>query len=196
MVKQALAQGHTVKAFGRNVKSLIDEDLASERLEAIKGSVFEPTEVRSAVKGSDAVISVVGGSFDGLDRTRSLGIKTIIAQMAATGVNRIVALGGLGILNADEQTLLIDNPGYPEEFKPVGKEHLQAYLYLKESDLDWTFVCAPNIGDKNATGKYHTNKNYPPIPNSGNITAGDLAAFIIDETTNNQFVQLRVGISN
>ncbi len=195
IVKQALGIGHQVKAFGRNIESLIDTDVSNEKLTAIKGSVFDKDSVYNAVKGSDAVLSALGGSFDGTDKTRSLGIKNIIEQMNKAGRKRIVALGGMAILNAPDGGLLIDKPDYPEIYKPVGKEHLQAYLYLKESLLDWTIVGAPNIIDEDATGSFITNPDFPAA-GKGKINAGDLALFMISAVTKNEFVKQRVGISN
>ncbi len=196
IVRHAMASGNYVKAFGRNVESLIDEDLRNENFKAIKGYVFDENDVFDAIKGSDAVLSTLGGSFDGTDKTRSLGIKNIIIQMEKAGVQRIVALGGMGILNADDNTLLIDKPSYPKEYLPVGKEHLQAYLYLKNSNLDWTIVGSPDLVDAEATGEYITAADRPPTPNKGKINAGDLALFMVSEITKNQYINYRVGISN
>ena len=195
VVAQALANGDTVKAFGRNVESLIDKDLHNENFEAIKGYVFDESNVYKAIKNIDAVISVLGGGFDGTDKTRSIGIKNIIAQMQKAKVNRIIALGGLGILNADEDTLILDTPGYPEMYKPVGREHLEAYQYLQHSILSWTFICPPNILDKDKTGNYITNANYPTTPNNNEIAAGDIADCMLQELVKNKFIKMRVGIS-
>jgi uncharacterized protein len=195
IVKHALAFNHTVKAFGRNVESLIDSDLNNENLIAVKGYVFDEDSVYDAIKGSDAVISALGGDFSGNDKTRSLGIKNIITEMQKAGIKRIVALGGIGILNAEDGTLLIDQPDYPKNYLPVAKEHLQAYLYLKESDLDWTIVGAPNILEEDATGGFITSTDYPPNPNKGKINAGDLALFMVDEIVKNSYIKHRVGIS-
>ena len=115
VVTQGLALGHHIVAFGRNVDKLIDRDIANSALEAMKGYVFEEEDVLNALYGADAVISVLGGSFDGLDKTRSLGMKNIVEQMNKAGIKRIVALGNLSVLNADGDGLLIDQPGYPEE---------------------------------------------------------------------------------
>jgi putative NADH-flavin reductase len=138
----------------------------------------------------------LGGSFDGIDKTRSLGVKNIVNQMEKAGVQRIVVLGNLGILNADDNTLLIDDPSYPSEYLPVGKEHLQAYLYLKESNLNWTMVGAPNLIEAEVTGEYVTAADKPPTPNRGEINAGNLALFMISEAAKNQYIKRRVGISN
>lgn len=195
VVQQALALSHHVKAFGRNVDNLIDKDLHNTNFEAIKGYVFDEAEVFEAIENSDAVISVLGGGFDGIDKTRSLGIKNIITQMHKAGINRIVALGGMGILNFTEDQLLIDEPHYPTEYIPVGLEHLAAYEYLAASNMQYTFVCAPNILKMNKTGKYITSANYPPIPNNNEIAAGDLADFMLQELTNNHYCLKKVGIS-
>jgi uncharacterized protein len=194
LVQQALLNGHTVKAFGRNVFSEFEPD--TQNLQLIKGTLFDAGEVLDAVKGCDAVLSALGGGFDGNDKTRTLGIKNIIAQMTKAAVKRIVAVGGMGVLNADETTLLIDSENYPKEYIPVGKEHQQAYEYLKASSLDWTFVCPPNIIDADATGSFITKANYTPEPNNYKINTGDLALFMLKELEVNEYVKERVGISN
>lgn len=193
LVKQALFNGHHVKAFGRNVFTEFNTE--EKNLELIKGGVFDAGEVLAAIKGCDAVLSALGGSFDGTDKSRSLGIKNIVTQMQKAGVKRIVALGGMGILNADENTLLIDTEDYPKEYIPVGEEHRKAYEYLKASGLDWTFVCSPDIINADATGEFITSANYAPQPNKYKINAGDLALFMLSEVSKNNYVGERVGIS-
>lgn len=195
VVQQGLALNHTIKAFGRNVDNLIDKDLHDTKFEAIKGYVFDEDEVYNAIQNSDAVISVLGGGFDGLDKTRSLGIKNIVTQMQKVGVHRIIALGGLGILNVTDDELLIESPTYPLEYIPVGLEHLAAYNFLATSKLDYTFVCAPNILNANKTERYITSANYPPVPNNNEIAAGDIAHFMLQELVNNYYCLKKVGIS-
>lgn len=195
IVRYALATGHTVRAFGRNITQLIDADLRNDKLEAIKGAVFDANEVYNAVYGADAVLSALGGSFDGSDKARSLGIKNIAAQMEKAGVQRIVALGNTAVLSAPDGTYLIDQPNFPKEYLPVAREHLQAFLYLKESMLDYTFVCSSDIKDEDATEKYIVSENYPPVPDKHYINAGDLAHFMVNEAQNSDHLRKRVGIS-
>jgi len=194
LVQQALFTGHHVKAFGRNVYTT--DFLENKELELVQGALFDAREVYSAIKGCDAVLSAIGGGFDGTDKTRTLGLKNIITQMQKAGVKRIVAIGGLGVLNAPDDTLLIDGEDYPQEYIAVGKEHQKAWEYLKESGLDWTFVCPPDIKDEGPTGSYITAANYPPTPNNYKINAGDLAMFMLNELKKNEYVKERVGISN
>ena len=192
LVNQALWRGHSVRAYSRNIHQLTNNN---PQLELIKGALFDEDDVLGAIKGCDAVLSVIGGSFDGTDKARSLGIKNILAQMKKAGVRRIIALGGMGILKADETSLLIDQKDYPQEYLPVGNEHRKAFEYLQASSLDWTFVCSPDIINEGPTGNYITKKDYPPQPNLYRINAGDLAQFMLTELEENEYVQSRVGIS-
>jgi len=194
LVQQALYMGNKVKAFGRNV--FTTDYLQTEHLELVQGALFDEGEVYDAIKGCDAVLSAIGGSVDGTDKARTLGMKNIVKQMQSATVKRIVAVGRMGILNAGENTLLIDEKDYPQQFVPVGKEHQKAYEILKESNLNWTFVCPPDIINAGPTGIFKTTADYPPEPNNYKINAGDLAMFMLNELIKNEFVNRRVGISN
>lgn len=118
--------------------------------------------------------------------------------MNKTNVKRILAVGGMGTLDADEEgdDLLMSRPGYPSQFLAVGKEHYKAYEFLKTSLLQWTLVCAPDIVDADATGIYYTAKDHLPVPNNFKINSGDLAMFMLNELEKNNFLMTRVGISN
>jgi uncharacterized protein len=191
LVKQSLWKGWKVKAFGRNV---FDITIENENLQLIRGALFDETEVLNALKNCDAVLSALGGGFDGNDKTRSLGMKNIVKQMDKTGCKRIVAIGGMGVLNSGEAgRLLMDMPEFAKEYLPVSNEHRAAYEALKNSASDWTFVCPPDIKNEDATGVYHTAADYPP---EYRIGAGDLALFMLSELEKNDYVKMRVGISN
>jgi uncharacterized protein len=194
LVQQALFKGHHVKAFGRNVHTT--DYLEKENLTLVQGALFDEKEVFNAIKGCDAVLSAIGGAVDGTDKARTLGMKNIIKQMDKAAVKRIVAIGGRGVLNADENSLLIDQEDYPAEYVPVGLEHKKAYESLKASDLDWTFVCPPNIIDAGPTGHYTTKADYVPDNDNYRINAGDLSMFMLNEIEKNEYIKHRVGISN
>lgn len=196
IVQQALNKGFFVTAFGRNVESLIDQDNLNEKLTAQKGYLFDEKDVAKAIDKADVIISVLGGASDGSDKTRSLGMKQIITQMQKKGKKRIIALGGMGVLNAEDNTLLLHAEEYPKEYLAVGMEHLKAFEMLLESNLDWTFFCPADIHDKDETGIFITSINYAPDPNHFRINAGDLAMAMLKSAINQEYIQQRVGISN
>jgi hypothetical protein len=195
LITHSLAMGWKVRAFGRNVEAWIEAENYREHFSAIKGYVFDAGDVKEALKGSDAVLSALGGSLDGSDRTRSLGMKNIVAQMEKYGPKRIVALGGLGVLEApDGSGPMFLQEGYPAQYVPVGKEHFEAYQFLKASSLDWTFICSPDIVDADADGKFITLAEERG-PN-WEISAGNLALAMVQMALKGDFIHHRVGISN
>lgn len=193
LVSQALLKGYQVRAFGRNVHEIPDNN---KNLTLVKGGVFDDKDVYETVKGCDAVLSALGGSFDGTDKARSLGMRNIIQQMEAAGVKRIIALGGMGVLDHPDGGLIIDQPEYPEEYLPVGKEHQKAWEYLRDSRLDWTFLCSPDIIDADPSGKFISAAAVFPEGARKKIFSGDLALFMLDELEKNRYLHQRVGIGS
>ena len=194
LVKQALFNGDEVKAFGRNV--FTENFTEDKKLQLIPGALFDEGQVYKAIKGCDAVLSSLGGANDSTDKTRSLGMKNIVLQMKKAGIKRIIGIGGIGVLDADENGLLMDKEGFPPEYAAVSQEHLKAYHFLKDSELDWTFVCPPMITAGEATGVFTVAADQLPAVNKFNILSGDLGLFMLKEQELNQYVQHRVGISN
>ena len=198
IIDAAIARGHKVRAFGRNVF----EKLPTERsnLELFKGYLFTDSDIKKALKGVDAVLSAIGGGIEPGDRTRSLGMKKIVAGMQKKGPKRIIGIGGMGILDriVDEQTgqtdYIFNAPDFPDQYKYVSLEHFKAFQHLTTSKLDWTFVCPPDIINAPASGHYIVKKEFPP-PGKMEINAGDIADFMMNELMENKFLRCRVGIA-
>lgn len=194
LVKQALYNGNDVKAFGRNV---FTEDLPEDKkVELVQGALFDEGEVLHAIKGCDAVLSAIGGTTDGTDKTRSLGMKNIVKQMEKAGVKRIVALGGMGVLDGTGEKLVMDEEDFPPQYNAVSLEHKKALDTLQNSNLDWTFVCPPTIEPGEPTGIFQATGDRLPEPNNLKISSGDLALFMLKELEQKLFVKQKVGISS
>ena len=195
LIIHSLAKGWNVRAFGREIDSLIDKDLQTDKFTAVKGYVFDAGDVQKALKGSDAVLSAIGGALDGSDQTRSLGLKNIVAQMEKYGPKRIVAVGSVGVLDSEDGSgPRFEQEGYPQEYVTVGREHFAAYMHLKKSTIDWTFMCPPDILDKEADGKFETVTEGSAT--NWEINAGNLALSIVQSIDSETFSHLRVGIGN
>ena len=194
IIKMALAKSYIVKAFDRNIEDFIDADLRNDNFEAIKGYVFDKNTVYEAIKNSDAIISCLGGSVDGTDKSRSLGMKNIIEAMLKAHVKRVVAISGIGILNFDNEKLAIDMDDFPEELKEVSFEHLAAYQHLKTTNLDWTLVCPSNIIEEDYSANYEIKEDYLPNQLTKNVGSGDIADFILKVIKEDSYIKSRVGI--
>lgn len=194
LVTHCLAKKWDVLAFGRNIQNLMTFAEREPHLSVMKGYIFDDAEVGDAIYNADYVLSALGGSLNGQDKARSLGVKHIVSQMTKHGVKRIVAVGGTGILPDESGRYLFEDKDYDPTYVPVSKEHAQAYEHLKNSDLEWTMVCPPYILDKPADNQYEAVAEQ--MGPSMEINAGNLALFMVQELGRKEFVRQRVGIGN
>lgn len=192
LITHAMAKGWHVRAFARNANEFIERELRSENFVAIKGYIFDEVDVLKAVTGADAILCSVGQSFDGTEKSRSLGMKNIIAQMEKAGVSRLVSVASRGILPDGYGGLVMDRKDFDVKYIPITLEYKQAYNYLKESTLDWTLVCVPPIILGDADNHFVT-KSEKSVEGD-HISAGNLALFMIQEVDRKEYVKKRVAI--
>lgn len=190
LITHAIVKGWKVKVFGRNVESLIDR--SDENFQVIKGYVFDPGEVKHALQGSDMVLSALGSSLSGTDKSRSLGAKNILAQMNALGITRVVSLGSRGILPDGHGHLIMEDADFPPEMMPVTLEHRQAYTFLKDSGLNWTLVCPPAIVKRPADNNFITLAEM--ATDGTEVGSGNLALFMVEEAERVAYPCKRVSI--
>jgi uncharacterized protein len=194
IVKQANWLGIKVIAFGRNA-DVVYVDEANELLVPVKGYLTDNKAIKKAMEGSQGVCSALGGAMDGQDNTRSLGMKNIVAAMQELNLAFISAVGGMGILPADEGKLIYETKDFPEALVPVSIEHLAAYHSLLATKLSFAFFCPPSILDTPFNGNYATANEAVPN-NNFTIDGGNLANAMIEHIKNKQQLQARVGIAN
>lgn len=96
--KRAIAQGHSVTAFGRSPEKI---DWGDHALTPYKGDVLVPGDVLDAVKGHDAVVLTFGATpsretvLHEPDLCK-MGTAHVVTAMQAHGVTRLVAMTSLG----------------------------------------------------------------------------------------------------
>ena len=156
-----------------------DVSATPEGVRAIAGDVRDRDAVREALDGQDAVASALGTPPGGtVDDTLSAGTGTLVAAMREAGVDRIVAVGAAGVLDAPGGGLRLEAPGFPPFLRAVAAEHRRVHGTLADSDLTWTLVCPPNMPDGAATGDARIERDR--LPEGGErVTTGDVAAFVV-----------------
>jgi len=190
LIQFALEAGLHVTAFARN------PDLVSvhhARLALFQGDATNAEAVKLALAGMDAVLFAVGTDL-GETNLRQTAMKNIVAGMHKNQVRRIIGIGGMGILQANETTRIFETEGFPKEYIPVSQDHEAAFEFLQLSGLDFTFVCPPTIPDGPVTGHYITRETYSPEGNLV-ITTGDLADFMVKELLEPRYIGKKVGIA-
>ncbi|WP_367124971.1 SDR family oxidoreductase [Streptomyces phytohabitans] len=96
LVPELLAAGHRVRCLARTPAKLRDQPWAAD-VEVVEGDVTDPDAVRDAMRGVDVAYYLVHalGGGDGFEATDRQAARTFGAEARATGVGRVVYLGGL-----------------------------------------------------------------------------------------------------
>lgn len=117
-----------------------------------KGDIMDYDSVLEAIRGSDAVISVLGHVRGSDPFMQTKGMENLAKAMEETGIKRLLSLTGTGArVGGDKPSILDRVLNYivgmvdPERIND-GVEHIKV---LRKSDLDWTVVRVLKLGNSN-----------------------------------------------
>jgi putative NADH-flavin reductase len=192
VVQYALSAGHRVTAFARSIDQH-SYALEHENLTIMAGNALEEATLQKALKRQQAVVSTLGSSHD--HSVLYDGIYMLREHMQAQGPKRLLTVGGAGILQETPAKMRLLSPDFPDYLQSVSLAHLQAYIHLLQSQLDWTIVAPPYMPGGQRTGRYLLRADYYPEGAQGQISAEDVADFIVRELSAHQYLQSRVGIA-
>ena len=181
LVEQALEHGHEVAAFVRNATRF---DMSGERLEVHEGDALDADAVGEAVRGSDAVISVIALVKAEDEPEYSEATRTIVAAAAAEGVRRIIVTANNDVFGDDEVV---------GEFAAQAREHRRNRETLKASGLDWTILAAGWVVDEPPGGTYEATED--ARASRRKITPPDFAKAALDAVTREDWVGYIVGVA-
>lgn len=182
IVAEAVSRGHTVVSVARNVPA--------ERVEGatyLEGSLLDVPSLVRELEGVDVVVSTVAPRGDMLGKVRP-NIAELAAELPPSV--RIGVVGGAGgSLVAPGGGRLIDQPSYPDEYKPEASEAIGILDDLRETPAsrDWFFVHPAggfgmwNPGER--TGSYRDGGDVLVTDEDGEsfISGADLAIAVVDE---------------
>ncbi len=148
ILSEALDRGHQVTAIVRNPGTLP----AHQHLTAVPCDVTRPAELAGPMAGHDVVISAFNPGKD----ESGTGTRSIIDAVKASGVGRLLVVGGAGSLEVAPGERVVDQPGFPEQWKARALKTAAFLDELRgETALDWVFVSpAAMLAPGERTGKY------------------------------------------
>ncbi|MFI1212795.1 NAD(P)-dependent oxidoreductase [Streptomyces sp. NPDC020802] len=186
LINQALAEGHDVVAYARTPAKLPSH----QRLTAIQGQLDDASAIGEAVRGSDAVLSVLGPGTNKAEIPPLVsGYRSIIAAMREHGVDRLVALGTPSITDpADRRELKVGLmvTGI-RKFQPMAYDAIvRIGQTVRDSGLKWTIVRVPLLtnGPKTAT------VNVRAVGDKGGarLSRTNAAAFLLQQATDSTHI--------
>jgi uncharacterized protein len=192
IIEYAIAGGDTVRALVRDPARL---PAVGPGLDGAVGDVTDSAAVLATLDGSDVVLSALGGAgLANPGTTLSQGMRTIVAAMRQLGMRRVLAVAGSGILDDPRGSIRADAPNFPAIYLPITREHRGTWDALRESGLDWTLVCCPDLLDGERTDRYRAEVNR--LPKGGkSISVEDVAAFMLEEARQRRYIGQRVGLA-
>ena len=173
LVEQALAAGHQVTALARSGQKVT---IINSNLHVVQGDATDRAVVSQALKGADAVISVLGARGPVIaEATRAL-----VAAADQTGPDRIVMLSSFAVardrLKPVSKFVTRIAMGSQVKDKTAGEEVLRA------SGLDWTIVYATKL-----TNGPKTEPRVVPetekVGMSQRISRADVGSFLLQAAT-------------
>jgi putative NADH-flavin reductase len=189
LINKAIAAGYQVKTLARNTEKLED---VKDKIEIIKGSVFEPSAVEAAIKGAEVVLSTIGppAGKPGDPYQYEKAMKEIVRIMDMNGIKRYIHIGGAAHQGGENETWNFSRKFLRLFLNLVGEQILVAkYLeweVLKSSDLDWTLIRPPRIVNEEASGDFFANEK---ILKSLKIGVGDLTDFILQQISSKEWIK-------
>jgi len=192
-VRLALEQGHRVTAFARYPERL---DIAHDKLTTIAGSADNPTDLRKAVAGSDAVICTLGAPARDDQKIRTRGTRHLVEIMTQHGPQRLIVLSSLGFADSKPLLGLIERLFVvPLYLANAFADHESQEAAVTDSSLDWTIVRPGRLLEGPPTGSYQEgfrfdDRSFKVKP----MTKGDVAHFLVRQLEDGSYVKKTVGI--
>ena len=169
IVETAVARGHAVTAVSRKGTEVAGTT-------AIAADLADTATVNALAADADAIVFAIP-----TDRTGGPAQPTVDAHRAIIAARpnaRLLVVGGAGSLEVNGE-LLVDAPGFPDEYKPESQAFTDILADYRASEgLDWTLVSpSPVIAPGECSG-YVIGTDSPV---GGSVTTSDFADAIVDE---------------
>jgi uncharacterized protein len=190
VLENCLEAGYHVQALVRNPEKLA---ISHPSLRILNGDARNKSDVSLAVEGCDAVISSLntGGAT-----ILSDSMPLIIEAMKHHKVRRIIMVSTAGILQARSEPHLyrFQSSESRRSTTKDAEEHLNAFLIMKESNLDWTAVCPTYLPVGERKGTYRVVRNMLP-ENPSSISIYDTGDFTFQQLQSLEYLHCRVGLT-
>lgn len=197
-----LQRKHQVTALVRDPSRLPPQP----GLKVVVADACDADAIAAAVRGSDAVVSAFNPGWDdpALYDNFMRGSDAIVRGVEASGVRRLLVVGGAGSLFVAPGVQLVDTPAFldhvPPHIVPGAQAARDALATLRTNTvLDWTFLSPPAmLGQGEATGGYRLGGEALLMDGDqpAGIAVSDLALAIADEIEQPRHLRARFTVAS
>jgi putative NADH-flavin reductase len=179
IVKELISRGHNTTGVARHVDSLKQ----TQGVIAKTDDLSTVDAIAEIIKGADAVVSAYNPPSDNANALNGVTRREIEA-VKKSGQQRLLVVGGCGLLEVAPGMTLIKSGKMPVEYMPLALAHESALHELKESDINWTYLsCALYFVPGERTGKFRLGASELVADANGDsrISFADYAIAMVDE---------------
>ena len=158
--------------------------MTNDLLHVVEGDARDGDAVGGAVRGADAIVSVLALTRPEDEPQYSEATAAIVEAAKREGVRRIAVTANNDVFGDDEVT---------GEFGPHAREHRRNREALKASTLDWTIVAAGWVVDEEGIGTYQASLDEKAAERK--ISPQDFATATLDALEHDEWIGHIVGVS-
>ena len=200
IVSEALRRRHRVTAVVRDEATMLPQ----HDQYVVEGDATDPRSVARVSAGADAIVSAISPR-PGQDGRPASSLTTaasaLIDGAKSAGVKRLVIVGGAGSLEIAPGKQLVDQPGFPDAYKPEALAQRDALAVYRGTAgaLDWTYISpAAEIHPGTRTGKYRVSGEQLLVNEEGRsvISFEDYAVAVLDELEKGAHIRERMSVAD
>ncbi|OOG38375.1 NAD(P)-dependent oxidoreductase [Rhodanobacter sp. C05] len=197
ILHEALSRGYDVVAVVRDPSRLTQRN---DKLKVVTGDVAQPASWLDAVRGADAVVASLSARRDSNPDSVPANAGVLLDNLPKAGVKRLLWVGGAGSLEVAPGVKVIDDPHFPEAWKPEAMAQSKALDMFRASyaDVDWTYISpAALIEDGERSGKYRIDGDQLLVDANGvsRITVPDYAVALLDRIEKHDALRQRITVA-
>lgn len=200
IVNEALKRQHRVTAAVRDDATILPQ----HNLDVVEADATERVSVAQVSSGADAIISAISPRPGGDGRAASSltdAATALIAGAKSSGVRRLIIVGGAGSLELMPGQQIVDQPDFPDAYKPEALAQRDALEVYRDfaGDLDWTYISpAAEIHPGRRTGAYRISGDQLLVNDEGKSTISfeDYAVAVLDELERGTHLGQRMSVAN
>lgn len=187
LVDQALAAGHTVNILNRR-NTIVSKHA---NLNLFVGDPMNSNDIEKVSIGCDVIISALGqGSKKSKLITKS--VRAVIEASARTNVKRFILMSSFTV---KASRLGCDAKLVARMMKGMIVDKLASEDLLRNSDLEWTIVYPTFLTDRPLESGGNVVPHNKKISLSDKISRADVAAWMLNEAKENNYVKGEVIIT-
>jgi len=189
-VKEALARGHSVRAFARSAANIA---IADRNLEKRPGSALKRKDVTCALEGVETVILTLGVAVGpaivlGPVRLFSEATRIIVSAMEDAGVRRLTCVTGFGAGDSRSSIGCLQGMAFRLLLgRAYDDKDIQENM-VRDSSLEWVIARPTILTNGPKTGRYKILED-PKSWRNGLISRADVADFLVKTADDDSYLR-------